>query len=264
MAADIKKSELGVRVASAVVLAAMAFGAVWAGGLTFGLFAAIMGFIVFIEWMAMTPLSAFENRKIVTVAGFALALLDIIVFPGLSGFIILAIIALAIFTVLDRQNRALASQAAFAALYCGLAAVALIGLRDGGQGVAAILLLFAIVWGTDIGAYFVGRKFGGPKLAPQISPGKTQSGAIGGLVIAMVCAAIIAVLTGILNPFVAMLVAALVSVVAQTGDLFESYIKRRSGVKDSGFIIPGHGGMFDRVDGLMPASIALFIILKLI
>ena len=264
MAADTKKSELGLRVMSALVLAMLAFGAVWAGGLVFALFASLMAFIVFVEWMAMTPLSAFESRQMVVVGGFILALLGITVLPGWGGVVVLAIIALAIFTVLDRQNRDLASQAAFAALYCGLSAFSLIGLRDGGQGIAAILLLFAIVWGTDIGAYFVGRKFGGPKLAPQISPGKTQSGAIGGLVTAIGCALIIAILTGVLNPFVAMLVAALVSIVAQIGDLFESYIKRRSGVKDSGFIIPGHGGMFDRVDGLMPAAIALFIILKLI
>ena len=115
---------------------------------------------------------------------------------------------------------------------------------------AAIAFVFATVWATDIGAYFAGRAIGGPKLWPAVSPKKTWAGAIGGLAAALVAA--IATARVIDVPVVpALLVAATaISVAGQFGDLFESYIKRRFGVKDSGSIIPGHGGLMDRVDAL--------------
>ncbi|MGL4406490.1 MAG: phosphatidate cytidylyltransferase, partial [Notoacmeibacter sp.] len=143
------------------------------------------------------------------------------------------------------------------------AAISLVGLRNGNQGFDAIILLFAIVWASDIGAYFVGRKIGGPKLAPKISPGKTRSGAIGGIIVSMIAAGIVAAVTQNLIWSVAVFVAAFVSIISQIGDLFESYLKRRFGVKDSGSIMPGHGGLFDRVDGLMPAAIVLFFFTQL-
>jgi phosphatidate cytidylyltransferase len=251
-------SELRLRVISALVLAVLAFAAVWAGGVVFAVFASIMAFIVFLEWTAIIGLTAFEGARIRAAVNMLL-LLAVLNLLGTNA----AIISLVLFVVLAhvstaKTTRQLANWTAFAVFYCGAAAIALVGLRNGQDGIAAILLLFAIVWGTDIGAYFVGRKLGGPKLAPAISPGKTQSGAIGGLLIAITAAVIIAVLTGVLHPIAALLIAAFVSVVSQFGDLFESHLKRRFGVKDSGSIIPGHGGMFDRVDGLMPAAIALF------
>jgi phosphatidate cytidylyltransferase len=257
-----KPSELRLRVLSAVVLAALAFGAVWAGGFVFAAFASIMAFVVFLEWTAIIGLTAFE------IARFRAAVNMLLLLALLNLFgVIAAMVSLLLFTVLAQVSAAgttqqLANWTAAAVFYCGAAAIALVGLRNGQGGISAVLLLFAIVWGTDIGAYFVGRKLGGPKLAPKISPGKTQSGAVGGLVVAMVGAAIIAAATGLLSPVTAILIAAFVSIISQMGDLFESYIKRRFKVKDSGSIIPGHGGMFDRVDGLMPAAIALFLLAK--
>jgi phosphatidate cytidylyltransferase len=259
-----RPSELRLRVISALILATLAFVEVWAGGWLFAVFVSAMAFIVFLEWTAIIGLTAFESARLRAAVCMLLPLIILVMF-GTS----VAAVVLIVFTVLahfsTKQTTAeTANWTAGAVLYCGLAAIALVGLRDGEQGLALILLLFAIVWGTDIGAYFVGRKLGGPKLAPKISPGKTQSGAIGGLVIAAICATVIAGLTGSISPIAAFFIAIVVSIISQIGDLFESYLKRRFSVKDSGTILPGHGGMFDRVDGLMPAAISLFLIMKLL
>jgi phosphatidate cytidylyltransferase len=137
--------------------------------------------------------------------------------------------------------------------YLGLAAVALPWLRaDPVAGLANTLFVLAIVWGSDVGAYLIGRLIGGPKLAPAISPGKTWSGATGGLVSAAVAGlAVAACLSVGYSPLHVMVVAAGLGIVSQAGDLLESALKRRFGVKDSGHIIPGHGGLLDRLDALL-------------
>jgi phosphatidate cytidylyltransferase len=257
-----KPGELRVRVRSAVVLAALALGAVLAGGFLFAVFSVGMATLVYREWLAMTPVSAFAPRNHVVFAGFLLAMAAIVMLPGWGGAAALLVIAAANHTVLQRVDAACARSVTVATLYCGLPAIALIGLRSGDKGWAAILILFAIVWATDIGAYFVGRRFGGPKLAPSISPGKTQSGAAGGVAAAVAAAGLTAALSGFGNVPAIMAIALVTSIVAQAGDLFESSLKRKAGFKDSGTIIPGHGGMFDRVDGLMPAAVCLFIALQ--
>jgi phosphatidate cytidylyltransferase len=123
-----------------------------------------------------------------------------------------------------------------------------------------MLFLFATVWATDILAYFVGRAIGGPKLAPSISPGKTWSGAIGGAVAGAAAGLVVAAAMGSASLAWIGLIAIVLSVVSQAGDLFESSVKRRNGVKDSGSLIPGHGGVMDRVDGLVAAAFALYVI----
>jgi phosphatidate cytidylyltransferase len=132
--------------------------------------------------------------------------------------------------------------------YVGLTAIALIWLRADAAGFSRVLVLLLIVWATDIAAYLAGRLIGGPKLAPAISPGKTWSGAAGGLVGALVVGFVA-------SPGVwGLATAAVLSVVSQIGDLMESWIKRRYGVKDSGKLIPGHGGLLDRLDGVLTAA----------
>jgi phosphatidate cytidylyltransferase len=139
--------------------------------------------------------------------------------------------------------------------YLGLACVALVWLREAtGAGRANVITLLLIVWASDIGAYVAGRAVGGPKLAPRISPGKTVSGAIGGLLAAMAVGVFAALHTGINPPWRSALLAMLVGCIAQAGDLFESALKRRFGVKDSGRLIPGHGGALDRLDALIAAA----------
>ena len=146
---------------------------------------------------------------------------------------------------------------AFGVPYIGLAGISLIQLRgDAAAGLHNVLFLFIVVWSSDIGAYLAGRRFGGPRLAPAVSPNKTWSGAAGGLMLAMTAGAVAAtVMEPATVPLLrVLLVAAALSVLAQVGDLFESWIKRRFHVKDSSSLIPGHGGLLDRLDGVLSAT----------
>jgi phosphatidate cytidylyltransferase len=145
--------------------------------------------------------------------------------------------------------------------YASIPASSLAYLRgDGDQGLFAIIFLFALVWSTDIFAYFVGRSMGGAKLAPKISPNKTWSGAIGGTAAAVAAGLAVAALTGPIGNPILPFVIVVISVLSQLGDLFESWIKRKFGVKDSGNMIPGHGGVMDRVDGLAVGATALYFV----
>ncbi len=128
--------------------------------------------------------------------------------------------------------------------------------RDPALGFAAIAFLFAVVWVTDIAAYFAGRALGGPKLWPAVSPKKTWSGAVGGTLAGIVAAILTVKLLGVSVSPMLVLVAGLLSVVAQAGDLLESAVKRHFGAKDAGSIIPGHGGVMDRLDGFLTAAAA--------
>lgn len=139
-------------------------------------------------------------------------------------------------------------------VYALAAALALLWVRDrADNGAWLVLWIFVVVWMTDIGGYFVGRAVGGPKLAPSISPGKTWAGFYGGVIAATIFGAAWALFTGL--HLLLLLLAPLFAVAAQGGDLFESWMKRRAGVKDSGTWLPGHGGVFDRLDGLLPVAI---------
>lgn len=149
--------------------------------------------------------------------------------------------------------------------YVGIAGAALLWLRGAPDvGRANVLFLLVIVWSSDIGAYVTGRLIGGPRLAPHISPGKTVSGAAGGLLAAVAAGMFAAHLLADGSYWGAIAVAALLGVVAQGGDLLESFVKRRLEVKDSGHLIPGHGGLFDRLDALLavaPVAALLALIL---
>ncbi len=148
----------------------------------------------------------------------------------------------------------------FGLIYIGGACFTLLMLSAPLYGSKGALLLIAAVICTDVGAYFAGRTFGGPKIAPRISPSKTWSGLLGG----MACAG---VGLSILGPYLAYdykfaslaIVGAMSAMIAQAGDFFESWMKRRAGVKDSGNLIPGHGGLFDRTDGLIAVAFCVFI-----
>lgn len=147
----------------------------------------------------------------------------------------------------------------FGFLYCLAAALALLWIRERADsqlpngGLVLTFWVFLVVWSTDIGAYFAGRSFGTTKLAPSISPGKTWAGLWGGMAAAAVVGAFWTWASGL--SFALLPLAPLFAAVAQGGDLFESWMKRRAGVKDSGNWIPGHGGLFDRLDGLLPVAI---------
>jgi phosphatidate cytidylyltransferase len=148
---------------------------------------------------------------------------------------------------------------AYGFVYCLLPAVSLLWIRERaeyqgiGSGFDLLIWVFLVVWSTDIGAYFAGRAIGGPKLAPSISPNKTIAGLVGGVISAAVLAGLWVSVAKL--PSILLSLAVPFAVAAQLGDLFESGLKRRAGVKDSGTWLPGHGGLLDRLDGLVPVAI---------
>lgn len=147
----------------------------------------------------------------------------------------------------------------FGFFYCLVPAVSLLWIRERaeyegvGNGFDLLVWVFLVVWATDIGAYFAGRAIGGPKLAPSISPNKTIAGLVGGVVCAALMSGAWVYYVGL--PAQLLWLAAVFGAAAQLGDLFESALKRKAGVKDSGTWLPGHGGLLDRLDGLVPVAV---------
>lgn len=231
-------ADLGRRTASAAVLAPLAIGAIWAGGWLFGAVIAAAAVVLGWEWLALAralpggrpglPSPSFPPKRESTckprVWWRPIAVgMTAVRPPALAGL-----------------------------LWIALWAAALIWLRaDPAAGRINVIGLALIVWGTDIGAYATGRLIGGPRLAPRISPGKTWAGAIGGAAAAAGIAAALGVLSGSQSPALAAPLGLLLSVLGQASDLAESAVKRRCGVKDSGRLIPGHGGLLDRLDATL-------------
>jgi len=244
---------------SAVVLIPLALAVTWWGGLPAYLLVALVSAIVFAEWANIIGRSPrlLPSTPDVSI-GVAFVALSAIV-AGMQGLVTgLAVL------VAGMVGVALISRSAWLAVgvaYAGLLGVCLAALRgEDAAGLAAVVVLLVLVWATDSFAYFAGRTLGGPKLWPRVSPKKTWSGSIGGLVGGVVLASIVAALFGIRVGPLLVLCLALLSIVSQAGDLFESAIKRHFDKKDSGCIIPGHGGMMDRVDGLIFAAIGAALI----
>ena len=267
-AAKLGGGELTLRVCSALVLAPLAIGIAYVGGWLFVVFWGLAAIGVFWEW---TALVAGGDRRAVLMTGGASVVLAVALTGAvgtaangvhevrlLAAITVLAMGMLGVAALVPREERA---WAVVGIPYAGLLGIAPIVLRsDVGYGFTAVVFLFAIVWATDIVAYFVGRAVGGPKLAPWISPKKTWSGAAGGTIGAIVVAIIIAKVAGFANVLALCSIAVMLSVVAQGGDLFESALKRRFGAKDSGQLIPGHGGLMDRLDGFVMAAVLAALI----
>ena len=239
-------SDLGRRALSAIILAPIALWCIWAGAAAFVVLMTATALGLSAEWVGLCGMRLLFWPGVlvpglIVVAGLATAAGQ----PGLGIVILLAgfgaVLALT-------RRRLLAS----GVLYIGCALVALLWLRGwtsagGGWDVVFVVL---VVWASDIAAYAAGRLFRGPKLAPALSPAKTWSGAAGGLVAAMLVGQVVAGRISLTTAAIALLLA----VVCQAGDLMESAIKRHVGVKDSGRLIPGHGGLLDRLDGLLAAA----------
>lgn len=237
MASSSRMNDLGLRTATALAMVGVAGLSLWIGGMIWTVFVLAIGVGVWFEWSSLSLL-------------------------------------------MNGPGRARTGWRAAGAVYAGMGCALLISLRDLPLGVFWVLLLVGAVIGTDIGAYFLGRLVGGPKIAPRISPSKTWAGLVGGIIGAT---SVLLALTALLDdrgftdalaardtypggvydvnvtpfgdPAAYLLAGAIVAVVAQAGDFFESWMKRRAGVKDSGRLLPGHGGLFDRVDGLLAVSV---------
>jgi phosphatidate cytidylyltransferase len=255
---------LWLRIVSALVLAPLPVAAIWFGWpwlpLLTGLAAAVMAW----EWGRLCRGGQFGRTGILLVAVVLVAVAAAaLASPGLA--LAIALLGAALVLWAARRTRDAEPQwTAFGALWVALPCVCLLWLAgDGPTGRATLLWLLAVVWATDIGAYAVGRTFGGPRLAPRWSPRKTWAGLAGGTVCAALTGWATATWLGISPGLPLAVVSAGLAIVEQFGDLAESVAKRRFGVKDSSGLIPGHGGLLDRLDGLL-AVIPVVALLTLI
>jgi phosphatidate cytidylyltransferase len=246
-------SNLMLRIVSAAVLAPIAIGAAYTGGWPFAVFWCLAAIAVLWEWI--TLVAGPGHRLMLSSCASAIAVSALMAERGrpIAAIMLVGLGALAA-TVFAADGKRLWITCGIG--YAGALLLAPMLLRaDDAYGLVAIILLFAIVWTTDICGYFAGRAFGGPKLMPAISPKKTWSGAIAGTLGAMIVAVLAAAWAGSFNSLAIAGVALLLSVMSQLGDLLESWVKRQFGAKDASHIIPGHGGVMDRLDGFWAAAL---------
>ena len=250
-------SDLGRRALSAAVLAPVALVCIWAGGAVYVGLILLAGIVLAAEWIGLCGVGVLGAGGAIVVLAVLLGAVAQASGAGAIGLVVLA----AGFAATWQVTKSVVLAAGV--LYVGIPMLSLLALRVGAAtaggampGPGNVLFLVSIVWASDIGAYGVGRLLRGPKLAPSLSPGKTWSGACGGLLCALLVGVVASGTAG------AAAIAALLGVVCQAGDLLESGIKRHFGVKDSGRLIPGHGGLLDRVDGLLAAApVAALVVL---
>jgi phosphatidate cytidylyltransferase len=248
---------LWLRVGSAAVLAPLAIVAAYFGDWPFTIFWTLAAIAVWWEWVGLVQPA---GRYVVLATGGAVLALEALLFEIGTLSVVVMMIALGMLATIVTAGRH-ALLVAGGMIYASALVIAPAVLRaDLKLGFAAVLFLFAVVWGTDIAGYFAGRAFGGPKLAPSISPKKTWSGAIGGTIVAIVAALAIAHVFSIRNPAAVGLIALVLSIASQAGDLFESKMKREFHAKDASGLIPGHGGVMDRLDGFIFASVVAALI----
>jgi len=250
-----RASDLGTRLVVAVVLVGVAAAALWAGGFGFWLVLSVVGMVMASEWGGLAQVPDGQRRLGMYAVGVPLAAMC--PWAAGPGFFALGLVAGAAFFLAAVTRNV---QLAGGALYVGLPVLALLLLRAHDHGLLLTFWAMALVWACDTGAYFAGRFIGGPKLAPAISPSKTWSGLAGGTGTALLFALALRALFGL--PVELVIATPLLAIVSQLGDLYESSLKRRAGLKDSGTILPGHGGFMDRLDGLVPvAPVAALIVL---
>jgi phosphatidate cytidylyltransferase len=240
-----------MRIAAALVLAPLAIAMAYAGGWWWAVLVTLAAIGLFVEWLMVT---CAERNVAVTVSGIVALVLATPFLAVDRVEAALVVLGLGLIAVTVRASPPRIWVIA-GYLYAAAAQVASVAVRlDQAQGFAALILVLLVVWATDIGGYFAGRGIGGPKLWPRVSPKKTWAGAIGGFAASLAVAIGFSAL-GHGKTLPLLVLAAALSIAAQFGDLFESAVKRRFGVKDSSHIIPGHGGVMDRLDGFVAAIV---------
>ena len=244
-----------MRVLAALVLAPVAVAIAWVGGWLWALLVMLAAVGLYLEWLVIVGLARERRASVPGIA--ALAIAGVCLIAGrLDAALIVLGIGLVGVALLSPERR---NWSAAGFVYAAVAEVASVLVRqDPVNGFAALFFVLLVVWAADIGGYFAGRGIGGPKLWPKVSPKKTWAGAIGGFIGSLaVAGAFAAAGAGKAGPLLGL--GAVLSVISQLGDLFESAVKRRFGVKDSSHIIPGHGGLLDRLDGFVAAVVAAAI-----
>jgi phosphatidate cytidylyltransferase len=248
-------ADLGTRAAVGLALAIVAVAVIWLGGIAYWITCAAVGLGMMWEWCVLLGLGAAQTR----LAQLALVIPLAIMAPLAAGpgFLALGLIGGAALFVLATTRQPMA---AAGIIYTGLPILGLVLIRHQPMGAVFAFWTLALVWMCDIGAYFTGRAIGGARLAPVVSPNKTWAGLFGGILAAAAFGAVMHVCAGL--PWRLTLATPVLAALAQGGDLFESWLKRRAGVKDSGALLPGHGGLLDRLDGLAPvAPVAAFLVM---
>lgn len=244
-------SNLYMRVVAALVLAPLTIVIAWLGGWIWACVVIAAAALLYFEWLMIVGVSG--NRFAAAAGIVALALAGVCLMLRRADVAVAVIVAGILFAAAMTNGKR--GWVASGLVYAAAALVATILVRrDVDLGFVALMFVLLVVWVTDIGGYFAGRGIGGPKLWPRVSPKKTWAGAFGGLVLALVIALGFA-LFGFGRTVPLLLLGAVLSVVSQLGDLFESAVKRRFDVKDSSHIIPGHGGLMDRLDGFVAAIV---------
>ena len=243
-------SNLRLRMIASVAMIAVASLALVLGDIAFWLLAVVVALFMMAEWGDLQKVPPKTKR----LAQFALSVPLATMAPAwlileTHDFFTLGLVAGAAFfiAIVTRLPRL-----ALGVVYCGLPVLALVFLRRQDDGLLYAFWAMALVWACDIGAFFAGRSIGGPKLAPRLSPNKTWAGLGGGVLAAGALGLLLWAQAGLPGLLAAM--SPLLAVLAQGGDLYESWLKRVAGVKDSGNVLPGHGGVLDRIDGLVPVA----------
>lgn len=248
------RNDLVLRLASAVVLAPVALAAAYFGGWPASLITAGFAAVVTLEWLYIVGGGQVPGPRETAMAVAAAACVAAAVLAagmaaiGTGALIVLlgAVLVTAIYRDAWRGG---------GVIYAGIFGISLLALRrDPQYGLAAVTVIFAVAWATDSAAFFAGRLIGGPKLWPEVSPKKTWSGFWGGFATGTVAGLLAMAAFRIPFKVVPVLLVAGLAIAVQLGDLFESALKRRFGLKDAGRLIPGHGGLMDRVDGLIFAA----------
>lgn len=247
---------LFMRIVAALVLAPLTIAIAWVGSWPWIVLVTAAAMLLYFEWLMIVGASS--NRRIAAIGIAVLGSAGIFLLVSRTDLSIGVIVAGIIFAAILARGQQIWVAGGLAYAAAALIASVLVRL-DASMGFVALVFVLLVVWVTDIGGYFAGRGIGGPKLWPRVSPKKTWAGAAGGLILSLIIAAAFAIL-GFGKMLPLLLLGTLLSVVSQLGDLFESAVKRRFGVKDSSHIIPGHGGLLDRLDGFVAAIVIAALI----
>lgn len=246
------------RAISALILAPLALAAAIAGMPLWNALIALMGTCMAWEWARICGGQILSKAAVVSIVVAPIGIAVGMIWGVPAALILLAIAALTVLAIARREGVPAPVWLAMGVGYVGLPCLALEWIRVIPEyGLKTLLWVLALVWATDTGAYIAGRSIGGPKLAPRISPNKTWAGLAGGGAAAMLVGLATAMIVSGTTPWLLILVSGGLAIVEQIGDLFESGVKRRFGVKDSSHLIPGHGGVLDRVDGLLAVSLVV-------
>ena len=255
-------SAMGQRLVSAAILLPLAFGAAWLGGLYWAALVLIFAIAMSWEWSTICSRDAGAPAHLPPAGWLAMLAVAGAVVAAASGRDVPALAVLAAGALLTGGMAAAGKGGrslwlGLGVIYVGLPSIAILWIRSQDSGLVTLAWILALVIAVDTGAYFAGRTIGGPKLAPRISPKKTWAGLAGGVVSASLVGWVTALLLELPQWLTLIAISGLLAFVEQAGDLAESAFKRRFGVKDSSRLIPGHGGVLDRVDGLLAVSLAV-------